>query len=123
MALPVDPWLRALRAFVIIAGIAIVVGVGIVIWAVTQRSKPGAPAPTAIVQVPTAAAPAAAPQPAAPVIADLHLPHGAAIIDMRLQNDRIVLLLRGADDQDYLAVVDAATGERRMLLRAVPDAQ
>lgn len=122
MALPLDPWLRALRAFVIIAGIAIVAGVGIVIWAVATRSGTATP-PAPAVQVPTAALPAVPPPPAAPVIADLHLPHGAAIIDLRAQGDRIILLLRGVDDQDYLAVVDAATGERRMLLRVVPDAR
>lgn len=124
MTLPLDPWLRALRAFVIVAGIAILAGVGILVWLLFQRSQDRAVTDPAAVSTPIAGSPAQPVTPAAPlapVLADLHLPAGSAIIDIRVTPERIVLLIRTADEQDYLAVVDAATGERRMLLRVVTD--
>lgn len=120
----VDPWLRGLRIFVFWAAIAIVAGTAALVWLLFTRSPdpPAAEARRPEVMPPTAAeAPPPAPPPAQlppePILADLALPRGASIIDVRLDGDRIVLLLRGNDDKDYLAIVDATTGTRRALLR------
>jgi|GEM_PF-6542146 len=105
-----DPWIRALKLFVVLAGIVILVGSAVLVWLLAT----GIPRDAS-----TAAPPASAPP--APVIADLPLPAGAAILDLVGDRDRIVLLLRTPAGQDYLAVVDAATGTRRALLRIVPE--
>jgi hypothetical protein len=52
---------------------------------------------------------------------ELPLPAHARIVDMRLDGRAALLLLRTDDRQEYLALVDAATGERRSLLRITPD--
>lgn len=116
-----DPWVRALKIFVVLAGIVILVGSATLLWLLATglgREAPASAAP------PVAAPPVAAPPVAAPVepvVAELPLPQGAAILDMVSEQDRIVLLLRTPGGQDYLAVVDAATGRRRALLRIVPE--
>ena len=111
-----DPWIRALKLFVVLAGIVILVGSGVLVWLLAR----GAPREVAKVVDPPAGAPTAA-TPPAPIVADLALPAGAAILDMTSEPDRIVLLLRTPAGQDYLAVIDAATGTRRALLRIVPE--
>jgi hypothetical protein len=110
---PVDPWVRALKLFVVVAGVVILLGSGALLWLLASRTGRDAAAPPS----PKAAPPSAAP----PVVADLALPQGAAIVDLTTDQDRIVLLLRTPGAQDYLAVVDAATGTRRALLRIVPE--
>jgi hypothetical protein len=113
-----DPWIRALKLFVVLAGIVILVGSGVLVWLLAR----GATREVAVAKVadPPAGAPTAA-TPPAPIVADLALPAGAAILDMTSEQDRIVLLLRTPAGQDYLAVIDAATGTRRALLRIVPE--
>ncbi len=111
-----DPWIRALKLFVVLAGIVILVGSGVLVWLLAR----GAPREVAKVVDPPVGAPTAA-TPPAPIVADLALPAGAAILDMTSEQDRIVLLLRTPAGQDYLAVIDAATGTRRALLRIVPE--
>lgn len=106
----VDPWVRALKLFVVLAGAVILLGSGALLWLLATGAGRDAPA---------AAAPA--PVVAPPVVADLALPQGAAIVDLVSDQDKIVLLLRTPGAQDYLAVVDAATGARRALLRIVPE--
>lgn len=111
----VDPWVRALKLFVVVAGVVILLGSGALLWLLATGAGRDAPATTA------APAPAAAPPAVPPVMADLALPQGAAIVDLVSDQDKIVLLLRTPGAQDYLAVVDAATGTRRALLRIVPE--
>ena len=119
----VDPWLRGLRIFVFWAAIAIVAGTAALVWLLFTRSPDPPAAPARPEAAPPIAAEATRPSPPPaplapePIIADLALPRGSSIIDVRLDGDRIVLLLRGNDDKDYLAIVDATTGARRALLR------
>ncbi|MGI9436182.1 MAG: DUF6476 family protein [Geminicoccaceae bacterium] len=56
--------------------------------------------------------------PAAPV--DLALPSGARITQVVADGRRLVLLAEDADGRQYLAVVDAASGERQSLIRITP---
>jgi hypothetical protein len=106
-----DPWVRALKLFVVLAGIAILAGSAVLFWLLATGVARDAPT----------AAPPQPSAPPAPIVADLALPAGAAILDLVSDQDRIVLLLRTPAGQDYLAVVDAATGTRRALLRIVPE--
>lgn len=107
-----DPWVRALKLFVVLAGLVILVGSAALLWLLATGVGGDAPA--------VAAPPPAAPVPE-PVVADLALPAGAAIVDLVSDRDRIVLLLRSPGAQDYIAVIDAATGTRRALLRIVAE--
>lgn len=121
----VDPWLKPLKLFVVVAGVLILLGSGTLAWLLASGAARG----RAVVEPTAATSPAASalpapPQPSAPaepILADLPLPAGAAIVDLVSDGDRIVLLLRTATGEDYLAVVDAATGTRRALLRIVPE--
>lgn len=113
--MPVDPWVRALKLFVVVAGLVILLGSGALLWLLASGAAREAPAAA------TSPAPTPAPPAAPPVVADLALPRGAAIVDLVSDQDKIVLLLRTPEAQDYLAVVDAATGTRRALLRIVPE--
>lgn len=55
------------------------------------------------------------------IVGELPLPAGAAIVDLATEGERILLLLRTPTGETYLAVVDAASGARRLLLRVVPE--
>jgi hypothetical protein len=61
------------------------------------------------------------PAPAAPVAAtgpvDLALPAGARIVQMSSDGDRLLLLAEDEAGLQFLAVVDALTGERLSLIR------
>jgi|DewCreStandDraft_4_1066084.scaffolds.fasta_scaffold00035_225 hypothetical protein len=117
-----DPWVRALKVFVIVAAVVILAGSGTLLWLLATGVGRDAPASAAPAAAPTPASPApATATPPPPVLADLPLPAGAAILDLVSEQDRIVLLLRTPGGQDYLAVIDAATGTRRALLRIVPE--
>lgn len=120
----VDPWLKPLKLFVVVAGVLILLGSGTLAWLLATGAARG----RAVVETTAATSPASAPPalpppsaPAEPIQADLPLPAGAAIVDLVAEGDRILLLLRTATGEDYLAVVDAATGSRRALLRIVPE--
>ena len=111
-----DPWIRALKIFVLVAGILVLLGTGTLAWLLV----------TGAVREPASRPAAAPPQPtgpgaSAPIVADLPLPAGAAILDLVSDPERIVLLLRTPGGQDYLAWIDPATGARRALLRIVPE--
>ncbi len=101
----------ALKAFVIIAGIAIVLGTGTLIWVIVSRatSAPAEPKPAVEIR-PTFSA------------TQLQVPDGARIIDMRINGDRLVLHLATPSEQEYLAIVDLATGRRLGLMQLVPQA-
>lgn len=117
-----DPWVRALKIFVVLAGVVILAGSGALLWLLATgvgRDAPASAAAPAATPAAEPAVPTATPPP--PVVADLALPAGAAILDLVSEQDRIVLLLRTPGGQDYLAVIDAATGTRRALLRIVPE--
>jgi hypothetical protein len=100
-----DRYLRALKVFVVVAGIGLVLGTGTLIWLLLERR----------------AREAELRRDAAPVVVDLRLPAGARIEQMVLDGARLVLLLRGEEERQYLTLVNPATGERLSLIRAVPD--
>ncbi|MDX6751059.1 hypothetical protein SH611_14665 [Geminicoccaceae bacterium 1502E] len=104
------------------------VGTGALVWlVVTREDKPVGDAATASLEQTVGSSDAAParlaglPPQGEPVTADLPLPEGAMVVDMRSEGGRVVLLLRAAAGEEYIAVVDAATGERRLLLRLVAE--
>ncbi len=102
----------ALKAFVIIAGILIVLGTGTLIWVIVQRAARTAPPAQPTVEIrPTFSA------------TELQVPAGSRVIDMRLSDTRLVLHLATPDEQEYIAIVDLATGRRLGLMRVVPQPQ
>jgi hypothetical protein len=90
-----------LKAFVIGGGVVLIAGTVLLVVMLRQRLD-GAP---------TAATPAAA----GPV--DLALPAKARIEQMVLDGSRLAVLAAGPDGQQYLAVINALTGERLSLIR------
>lgn len=94
-----------LKAFVILGGIALLIGV--IFLAVMIMLRAGADDPSDRVAAP-----------AAPV--DLALPSGVRISQVVADGRRLVLLGENQDGQQYLAVVDALSGERQSLIRLNP---
>ncbi len=80
----------------------LVVGTATLVWLLVQRQQAQE----------QAEAPAAADGPV-----DLVLPVGLRIEQASLDGRHALLLLRGPDEQQYLALVNPATGERLSLLR------
>ncbi|MFO1067964.1 MAG: hypothetical protein U1E14_05495 [Geminicoccaceae bacterium] len=100
-----ESWIRALKIFVVVGGVVLVLGTGLLFWLLVQRN----------------AAERAAARDTATAVAELALPAGSRIEQVDLDGSRMALLLRGADQQQYLALVNPATGERLSLLRVVPE--
>ena len=91
-----------LKAFVIISGIMLLIGA--IVLAVLIMVK--------------AADDGHGTEAGAPV--DLELPTGAKIKQMEIDGKRLVLLVEDAAGQQYMAVVDALSGERLSLIRVTP---
>lgn len=102
----VDPVLKAVKIFVVVAGIAIVLGTATLIWLLVKRGGEARP-PAASVQ-------------AEPV--NVALPRGAEVIQVMVSGSQLLLLGRAPGEGQFVAVVDLASGERRRLLRLVPEA-
>jgi hypothetical protein len=98
-----DSWIRALKIFVVVGAIVLVIGTATLVWLLVQRQ-----------QAREASAPSVG------LIADLPLPAGSRIERMEVVGARVLLQLRAADQQQYLSLVNPATGERISLLRIVP---
>jgi hypothetical protein len=92
-----------LKAFVIGAGILLIVGIVVLTATVVLRASGGGFDPA----------------PAGPV--DLALPAGARVDQVVADGERILLLGSAADGGQFLAIVDLATGERLRLIRFRPD--
>jgi hypothetical protein len=103
-----ESWLKALKVFVVVAGIVIVVGTATLVWLLVQRRQAG-----------EAEARAASPALAEPW--RLALPPTTRIAQIHLDGSRALLLLTDADEQQYLLLVNLATGERLSLVRAEPE--
>lgn len=83
----------------------LVVGTSVLIWLLLQRQ----------------AAESDRQQMAEPLTVDLPLPPGARIEQVIPAGNRLVLMIRGVEEQQYLALVNPLTGERLSLIRAVPE--
>jgi hypothetical protein len=102
-----ESWLKLVKAFVVLGGIVLVFGTVALGWLLVQRA-------TGPRDRPAAAPPAA-------LAGDVPVPAGSRVEQVALDGSRILLLLRGPDQQQYLALVNAATGERQALLRVAPE--
>jgi hypothetical protein len=100
-----ESWIRALKIFVVVGGVVLVLGTGLLFWLLVQRN----------------AAERAAAKETATAVVELAMPAGSRIEQVDLDGSRMALLLRGADQQQYLALVNPATGERLSLVRVVPE--
>ncbi len=93
-----------LKAFVIAGGVALLIGVILLAALIMLRAGGGSER--------------ASTPPAEPV--DLALPAGARVGQVVVDGRRLVLLAEGPDGGQYLAVVDALSGERLSLIRIIP---
>lgn len=84
----------------------LVLGTATLIWLLMQRRE---------------AQQAVAPPPAQGAMLDLPLPAGLRIERAVLDGRHVLLVLRGPDQQQYLALVNPATGERLSLLRVTAE--
>ena len=94
-----------LKAFVILGGIGLLVG--IIALAVMIMLRAG-----------NDQAPDQVDAPAAPV--DLALPAGVRVTEVVVDGKRMVLLGEDEGGQQFIAVVDAESGARRNLIRLIP---
>lgn len=96
---------RLLKAFVILGGIGLLVGV--ILLAVMIMLRAGSDR-----------TPAQADASAGPI--DLELPAGVRVSEVVVDGKRLVLLCEGPDGRQYIVVVDAESGARRSLIRLAP---
>lgn len=94
-----------LKAFVILGGMALLVGIIMLAVMIMMRASTGD-------------APDRVAAPAAPV--DLALPAGVRVSQIVADGKRLVLLGEDREGQQYLAVVDTLSGERQSLIRLIP---
>ncbi|MGI9510560.1 MAG: hypothetical protein ACR2QJ_14565 [Geminicoccaceae bacterium] len=94
---------RLLKAFVILGGIALLIGVILLAVMVMLRAG-GAPEPGQKTMGPV----------------DVALPAGVRVSEVVVDGKRLVLLGEGPDGQQYIAVVDAVSGTRKNLIRLAP---
>lgn len=134
-----DRFLGLVKIFIVVAAICLVLGTTTLVWKLFTREVPTQVVTTAPVIAPpqpgaeAIASAGAAPGQIAPgagqltpsqteVHAVMPVPPGAVVIDMRMQGDRALLLLRTPAGDDYLSLIDPATGRRFSLLRLEQDA-
>jgi hypothetical protein len=99
-----ESWVRVLKIFVVTAGIVLFVGTATLIGLLVRgQVHDGDVSPDRR-------------------SATLALPAGSRIEQAQLDGSRLLLVLRGTDQQQYLALVNPTTGERLSLLRVVPEA-
>jgi hypothetical protein len=113
-----DRLLDLVKVFVVVSGILIILGTVTLVWLIASREPD--PEPVAVSEPSDAPAPEAA-LPATEHVGEVAMPAGSVVIETRLDGDRALLLLRGAEGEDYLALVELATGRRLSLLRLVPE--
>lgn len=100
------PFFKALKVFVVVAGVAIILGTITLIWLLaTRRESEQAPA-EAVQQL--------------VVPGTVPLPPGAEVTQLALSGSRLVLLGRIPGEGQFVAVVDASSGELVRLLRLAP---
>ena len=95
-----------LKAFVILGGVALLIGVILLAVMIMLRAS-------------NDRAPTQASAPAAPAV-DLPLPAGMRVTEVVADGKRLVLFGENADGQQFIAVVDADSGARRSLIRLAP---
>lgn len=97
--------LKAVKLFVVVAGLLIVGGTATLIWQLVKRGGEAARARPAV----------ATTEPRSVV-----LPAGGEITQVAAQGSQLLLLGRSPADGQFLLVIDLASGERRQLLRLLP---
>ena len=95
------PWIKMLKAFVVVTGIALVLTFALFVYLFIEKRNAERAAELEREQ-----------GPAAPVAA----PAGAEIRDVRFEGDRAFLVLEGGDGRAYLMLVDMTSGERISLV-------
>ena len=97
-----------LKAFVILGGVILVIGMILLAVMIVIRATGGG-----------GDAPQRGLVSSGPV--DLALPAGVRVSQVVIDGKRLVLMGEGADGQQYIAVVDADSGERKTLIRVTPE--
>lgn len=95
-----------LKAFVITSGVILLIGVILLAVMIMLKASRDVEDSEAV------------DLPSAPI--DLALPEGARVDQVIANGKRLVLLAEDADGGQYLAVVDALSGERLSLMRIIP---
>jgi hypothetical protein len=103
-----DSLLNALKVFVVVGAVVLVVGTATLIWALVKRGASRGEVSGA------AGAPPAVPGTVA-------LPAGAEVLQATLTGSQLVLLGVAPGEGQFVLVVDAGSGARRRFLRLVPE--
>lgn len=101
-----DPLLKALKTFLVVGGVVLVLGTTLLIWLVVKRGETGPGA---------AAAPAS-------IETRIALPPAAEVSEVSVAGSRLLLFGRSPQQGQFVAVVDLGSGELVRLLRLEPAA-
>ena len=104
---PMEPWLKVLRVFVVVAGVALVLGSAAFFYLFVKERERA-----------RAAANASEHAPAAPV----RVPANSRVVDVRYDAGRALTLLADDEGRSYLLLVDMMTGRRLGLVVLAPEA-
>ena len=95
------PWVKMLKAFVVVTGIALVLTTILFVYLLIEKRNEERALEAERER-----------GPAAPVAA----PAGAEIREVQFRGDRALLVLEGGDGREYLMLVDMTSGERVSLV-------
>lgn len=115
---PVVPYLGAVKVAAAVMAVMIVVGIGILGVTVVKRTAGGKPEATAAAGA-SVAVPAAAPNAFGNVV--LRLPPRARVLDMAMDQRRLVLHLQLAGRDKALMVIDLENGRSLGTIKLEPD--
>lgn len=103
-----DSLLKALKIFVVVGAVVIVLGTATLIALLVKRAGSG-----------SAALPAGPP---ATGMAEVALPPGAEVQQVTVAGAQLYLLGRSPGEGQFILVIDQTSGARKRLLRLVPEA-
>ncbi|EDP64729.1 hypothetical protein BAL199_04694 [alpha proteobacterium BAL199] len=115
---PVVPYLGAVKVAAAVMAVMIVAGIGILGVTVMKRAGGGKPETANVLP---AAASAAIAAPTAFGEVSLQLPPRARVLDMAMDQQRLVLHLQLAGREKALMIVDLETGRSLGMIRLKPD--
>ena len=101
-----EPWLKVLKVFVVVAGLVLLVGTTAFVYLVLDKRTAD-----------RAGAAARQSGPPEPII----IPPDSQVVDLRLEQGRALVMLRDAAGRNYLLLVDVAAGRRLGLVVLRPD--
>ncbi|MFW5835256.1 MAG: hypothetical protein ACOCYE_14280 [Pseudomonadota bacterium] len=103
---PMEPWLKVLKLFVVVAGVVLLIGTTAFVYLFLEKRETDRLAAAARETAPAEA---------------IAVPAGARVVDLRFEQGRTLAMLTADDGRTYLMLVDVASGRRLGLVVLEPE--